>query len=189
MSCIPYFCTYANYAWFQFSLLSWEKARREFFPLWLAKDFLEHIPNIKCKFVTRFWKLVLPMSTRKYVVDKLNNRFTVSKHFVLADKHSLTKIEFCLLAHPHIKQAQLRLCKLWSGTVLIFYKSFVPTPIYMLRFALVVFAWKCRLFCLCVHGQCRVYYIYHVEFHFRFKNLLAYPVWHQLSCGCQGEKS
>ena len=66
------------------------------------------------------------MSTRKYVVDKLNNRFTVSKHFVLADKHSLTKIEFCLLAHPHIKQAQLRLCKLWSGTVLIFYKSLAP---------------------------------------------------------------
>ena len=29
------------------------------------------------------------------------------------------------------KQAQLRLCKLGPGTVLIFYKSFAPTPIYM----------------------------------------------------------
>ena len=34
-------------------------------------------------------------------------------------------------------------------------------------FALVVFKWKCYLFCLFVHGQCRVYYIYHVEFHFQ----------------------
>ena len=29
------------------------------------------------------------------------------------------------------KQAQLRLCKLGPGTVLIFYKSLAPTPIYM----------------------------------------------------------
>ena len=27
------------------------------------------------------------------------------------------------------------------------------------------------------------------EFHFRFGHLITYPVWHQLSCGCQGEKS
>ena len=65
----------------------------------------------------KFWKLAFSMNSMKYVVDKLNNRFTVSKHFVLADKHSLTKIEFCLLAHPHIKQAQLRLCKLGLGKV------------------------------------------------------------------------
>ena len=38
----------------------------------------------------------------------------------------------------------------------------------MLRQCTVVFAWKCRLFCLCVHVQFRVCYIYHVEFHFRF---------------------
>ena len=42
--------------------------------------------------------------------------------------------------------------------------------------ALVVFAWKCRLFCLFAHGQCRVYYIYHVEFHFRFEHLITFPV-------------
>ena len=29
------------------------------------------------------------------------------------------------------KQAQLRLCKLGPGTVLIVYKSFAPTPIYL----------------------------------------------------------
>ena len=38
------------------------------------------------------------------------------------------------------QQAQLRLCKLGLGTVLIFYKSFAPTSVYMKRFALVVFA-------------------------------------------------
>ena len=82
-----------------------------------------------------------------------------------------------------IKQAQLRLCQLGPGTVLC------PHSNLPLRFALVVFAWKCRLFCLCSHGQCRVYYIYHVEFHFQFGHLITYPVWHQLLCGCQGEKS
>ena len=35
---------------------------------------------------------------------------------------------------------------------------------------------KCRLFCLCAHGQCRIYYIYHVEFHFWFKCLVSFPV-------------
>ena len=42
---------------------------------------------------------------------------------------------------------------------------------------------------LCVHGQCRVYYIYHMEFYFQFGHLITYPVWHQLLCGCRGEKS
>ena len=40
----------------------------------------------------------------------------------------------------------------------------------------VVFAWKCRLFCLWAYGQCCIYYIYHVEFHFRFRNLVSFPV-------------
>ena len=40
------------------------------------------------------------------------------------------------------------------------------------------FAWKCRLFCLCAHVQCRVWYIYHVEFHFRFRHPLSFPVKH-----------
>ena len=50
-----------------------------------------------------------------------------------------------------------------------------PAPC-VLRQCTVVFAWKCRLFCLCTHGQCRVYYIYHVEFHFRFVHLITFPV-------------
>ena len=33
-------------------------------------------------------------------------------------------------------------------------------------------------FCLCAHVQCRVCYIYHVEFHFRFKHLSSCPVKH-----------
>ena len=40
----------------------------------------------------------------------------------------------------------------------------------------VVFAWECHFFCLCAHGQCHVYYIYHVEFHFRFRHLVWFPV-------------
>ena len=30
--------------------------------------------------------------------------------------------------------------------------------------------------CLFAHGQCRVYYIYHVEFHFRCEHLITFPV-------------
>ena len=40
----------------------------------------------------------------------------------------------------------------------------------------VVFAWKCCLFCLCAHGQCRVHHIYHVEIHFRFRRLVSFLV-------------
>ena len=40
----------------------------------------------------------------------------------------------------------------------------------------VAFAWKCRLFCLCTHVQCHVCYIYHVEFNFRFRCLVSFPV-------------
>ena len=46
----------------------------------------------------------------------------------------------------------------------------------VLRHYTVVFAWKCCLFCLCAHGQCRICYIYHVEFHFRFRRLVSFPV-------------
>ena len=63
-----------------------------------------------------------------------------------------------------------------------------PAPC-ALRQCTVVFAWKCCLFCLCTHVQCRVCYIYHVEFHFRFRRLLSFPVKHQLWSGCHGEKS
>ena len=39
----------------------------------------------------------------------------------------------------------------------------------------VVFAWKCRLFCLCTYRQCRIYYIYHVKFYFWFGHLVSFP--------------
>ena len=32
------------------------------------------------------------------------------------------------------------------------------------------------IFSLCAHGQCHVYYIYHVEFHFRFGHLITFRV-------------
>ena len=55
--------------------------------------------------------------------------------------------------------------------------------------SMVVFAWKCRLFCLCAHVQCRLCYIYHVEFHFQLRRMLSFPVKHQLWSGCQGGRS
>ena len=41
--------------------------------------------NIRWNFMMEFLKLALSMSSIKYVVDKLNNRFTVYCHFMLAD--------------------------------------------------------------------------------------------------------
>ena len=72
---------------------------------------------------------------------------------------------------------------------LLMHKFLAPTPIYMQSFALVVFAWKFRLFCLWAHGQCHVYYVYQVEFHFRFRRMVSFPVKHQLWSGCHSEKS
>ena len=37
-------------------------------------------------------------------------------------------------------------------------------------------------FCLCVYVQCRVWYIYHVEFHFRLLDT-CYHFWLNISCG------
>ena len=65
-------------------------------------------PKIKCKLKIKFWKLVLSMSSMKYAVDKLHNRFTVSSHFVLTDKLSLTGREFCLLAHLPILMMKVK---------------------------------------------------------------------------------
>ena len=48
------------------------------------------------------------------------------------------------------------------------------------RTCTVVFVWKCCLFCLCAHGQCRVHHIYHVEFHFWFRCLVSFPGYGQI---------
>ena len=45
----------------------------------------------------KFWKLAFSL---EYVGEKLKNSFTVAGHNGLADKLSLTGIEFFLLAHP-----------------------------------------------------------------------------------------
>ena len=96
------------------------------------------------------------------VFNLINFRQTLpqTNHF----KNKSTGVISCTI-QGKIKQAQLRLCKLGLGTVLIFY-----TSVYMKRFALVVFAWKCRLFCLCAHGQCCVYNIY-------LSCGIPFPVW------------
>ena len=52
-----------------------------------------------------------------------------------------------------------------------------------LHYGLVVFANKCRLFCTCAHAA-YISFIY-----FRFGQLIRFPVWGQLCCGCQGEES
>ena len=57
------------------------------------------------------------------------------------------------------------------------------------RQSTVIFAWKYRIFCLCAHVQCHICYIFHVEFHFRFRRLLSFTVKHQLWSGCHGERS
>ena len=88
---------YANIALFKFSLSSWEGPKER---LGWHKMAGHTFQKIKWKLKIKFWKLVPSMSSMKYVVDKLHNRFTVSSHFVLTDKLSLTGREFCLLAHP-----------------------------------------------------------------------------------------
>ena len=34
---------------------------------------------------------------------------------------------------------------------------------------------KCHIFCMHAHAQCRVYYIHHMEFYFRFGTLITFP--------------
>ena len=89
---------YANFALYQISLSSWEGAKR--------KNFLSLVSTRRLETPSKRWnfgslKLALSKSSMKYVVDKLNNSFTVSGHFVLADKLSLTGRQVCLPAHPH----------------------------------------------------------------------------------------
>ena len=45
---------------------------------------------------------------------------------------------------------------------------------------LVVFAWKCRLFCRHAHSWCRVHFFHHVKFFFRFRQQIGFPGWGQL---------
>ena len=42
---------------------------------------------------------------------------------------------------------------------------------------------------MCTHAQCRVNFIHHVEFYFRFRHLITFPVYTQLSHSSQGKKS
>ena len=71
------------------------------FSFWSAQDGWKHFPKHQMQVMKKFWKLAISMSSMKYVMGKLNNSFTVSRHFKLVDKLYLTGREFCLLSHPH----------------------------------------------------------------------------------------
>ena len=82
--------------------------RETFLPVACTKWLDTPSKKSKAKLKIKFWKLVLSMSSIKYAVDKLHNRFTVSSHFVLTDKLSLTGREFCLLAHLPILMMKVK---------------------------------------------------------------------------------
>ena len=48
---------------------------------------------------------------------------------------------------------------------------------------------KSCLFWTCVHTQCHAHFFHHVEFYFRLRQLLAFPVLGLLCCVCQAEES
>ena len=73
----------------------------ELFPCCQRKMAGNTFKKLRCKFIMKFWKLALSMSSMRYVLGKFNNRLTVSSHFVLADNFSLTMRKFCLLARPN----------------------------------------------------------------------------------------
>ena len=89
--------------------------------------------KIKCKLKIKFWKLALSMSSIKYVVDKLNNRFTVYCHFmnfaclpillmkVTYEISYLIILFFGLFINQFpVKEdiLLLKLCKLWNTSVI-----------------------------------------------------------------------
>ena len=59
-----------------------------------------------------------------------------------------------------------------------------PNPLCFSRLFL-----KSRLWWTCAHAQCRIHFFRHVEFYFRFRQLISFPVWGQLYCACLGEGS
>ena len=50
------------------------------FSLWSAQDWWKHLPIHQKQVIMWFWRLALSISSMKYVVEKLNNSFTVSSH-------------------------------------------------------------------------------------------------------------
>ena len=102
-------------------------------------------------------------------------QYTVASSYVLETHNfhslaqtslSLSRLKTHIIEQSHLVKKPLKK---------IPQRGICPVPC-VLHKCTVVFARKCRLFCLCVCGQCRVYYIYHVEFHFRFRRLVSFPV-------------
>ena len=96
------------------------------FSFWSAQDGWKHFPKHQMQVMKKFWKLAISKSSMKYVIGKLNNSFTVSRHFMLVDKLYLTGREFCLLSHPHDESEiwKKQICIILFSLVWEFVKSF-----------------------------------------------------------------
>ena len=76
---------------------------------------------------------------------------------------------------------------IWFGSVYPSPISHNPPPSTHLYFSRLFV--KSNLFWTCMHAQCRIHFIHHIEFYFRFGQLISFSVWGQLYCACQGEDS
>ena len=80
------------------------------------------------------WSLVICLARLKPLkIDLFQNPILFCKHLgPLLSHRNGSVCKMCVwISVFRRKQAQLRLCKLGPGTVLIFYKSLSPTPIYI----------------------------------------------------------
>ena len=73
---------------------------------------------------------------------------------------------------------------IWFGSVASSSIISFPPPLCFSCFCL-----KSRLFWTCAHVQCRLHIFHHIEFYFRLRQRIAFPVWGQLCCACQGDES
>ena len=80
---------------------------------------------------------------------------------------------FSVICFAHRKTAQI---KTSTTKVILEAQWGICSAQCVLRQYTVVFAWKCRLFLLCMPGKCRVHHIYYVAFYFWFRRLVSFPV-------------
>ena len=108
---------------------AWEEGKSEKWTMLISLDKL-FSPNGIILYYTHFGCQM----HRKSMVKTKNKAVTIPVS--VAALHCWQEIcigskEMAIDIRLYIKQAQQRLCKLGPGTVLIFYKSLAPTPIYM----------------------------------------------------------
>ena len=118
-----------------------------------------------------YWHiLVWLVSLQSVSVRHLTGSKVVATSFVIVLFFSPC---FSVICFAHRKTAQI---KTSTTKVILEAQWGICSAQCVLRQYTVIFAWKCCLFCQCVPGQCRVYHICHVEFHFRFRRLVSFPV-------------